>query len=102
MDLSPAEAILEYVLDDPASYCMVITRGSVRIAKLKGRAELSAEVNEFLKEVKAKQEAQSEARRLYEDLIGTVPGTKNKGRLIIVRDGPPEFVNDLETPARIN
>jgi CHAT domain-containing protein len=92
MELSPAEAVLEYVLDDPASYCMAITRNNVRVTKLKGRKALSAEVDAFLKEVKAKHEAQAEARRLYADLIDVVPGIGNKERLIIVRDGPLHLV----------
>ncbi|MBV9505850.1 MAG: CHAT domain-containing protein, partial [Acidobacteriia bacterium] len=92
MDLSPAEAILEYVLDDPASFCMAITRDGVHIAKLKGRTALSAEVDAFLKEVKAKHEARAEARLLYTDLVHAVPGIGNKERLIIVRDGPLHLV----------
>jgi CHAT domain-containing protein len=92
MDLSPAEAVLEYVLDDPVSYCMAITREGVQIARLKGRRALSAEVDGFLREVKAKHEALAEARRIYADLIGAVPGIADKERLVIVRDGPLHLV----------
>jgi CHAT domain-containing protein len=91
-DLSPAEAVLEYVLDDPASYCLAITHTSVRIAKLKGKAAISADVGVFLKEVKAKHAAQGEARRLYADLIDVVPETQHQRRLIVVRDGPLHLV----------
>jgi CHAT domain-containing protein len=92
MDLSPAEAILEYVVDDPASYCMAITRDGVRLAKLKGRKALFEEADAFLREVKAKHGAQAEARRLYADLIDAVPGIRDKERLIIVRDEPLHLV----------
>jgi CHAT domain-containing protein len=92
MDLSAAEVVLEYVVDDPVSYCMAITRDGVRVAKLKGKAALSAEVHGFLAEVKAKHEAQAEARQLYADLIAAVPGLENKQQLIIVRDGPLHLV----------
>jgi CHAT domain-containing protein len=92
MDLSPAEAILEYVVDDPASYCMAITRDGVHLAKLKGRKALFEEADAFLREVKAKHRAQAEARRLYTDLIDAVPGIRDKERLIIVRDGPLHLV----------
>ena len=91
-ELSPAEAVLEYVLDDPASYCLAITRTSVRIAKLRGKAAISADVDSFLKEVKAKHAAQAEARRLYADLIAVVPEAQHQRRLIVVRDGPLHLV----------
>ena len=91
-ELSPAEALLEYVLDDPASYCLAITRGGARIAKLRGKAAISADVDSFLKEVKAKHAAQAEARRLYADLIDAVPETQHQRRLIVVRDGPLHLV----------
>jgi len=87
-DLAPAEAILEYVIDDPASYCLVITHNSARIVRLKGRAAISAEVTGFLKEVKAKRPGQTEARRLYADLIEPVSEAGEKHSLIVVRDGP--------------
>jgi hypothetical protein len=32
--LSNSEALLEYVVDDPTSYCLVITRSRIRIANL--------------------------------------------------------------------
>jgi CHAT domain-containing protein len=84
--------VLEYVVDDPVSYCMAITRDGVRVAELKGKAAITAEVHGFLAEVKAKHEGQAEARRLYADLIAAVPGIEDKQRLIIVRDGPLHLV----------
>ena len=34
--LSAQEAVVEYVVDDPASYCLIVTRNSHRIARLAG------------------------------------------------------------------
>jgi CHAT domain-containing protein len=92
MQLAPVEALLEYVVDDPASYCLAVTRDSTRIHKLKSKAMISADAGTFLQEVRAKRNGQAEARRLYADLIDGLPEVKTKARLIVVRDGPLHLV----------
>jgi len=92
LQLAPTEVLLEYVVDDPASYCLAIARDHARISKLRSKAVISADADAFLKEVKAKHSGQAEARRLYADLIDVVPEAKDKRRLIIVRDGPLHLV----------
>ena len=94
-NLSPSEAVLEYVIDDPASYCLIrliITRKKYRIAKLAGKQTISPVVAAYLKEVKAKQAAHAEARRLYQLLLDLVPEAQSKEQLIIVRDRPLHLV----------
>ncbi|MBV9438332.1 MAG: CHAT domain-containing protein [Acidobacteria bacterium] len=86
-NLSASEVVLEYVLDDPASYCLVITHTQYRITRLSGTQTISAAVTAYLKEVKAKRLAGTESRRLYELLLGPVPEASQKEQLIIVRDG---------------
>src|ERR1039458_3603233 len=71
--LSNSEALLEYVVDDPASYCLVITRSSIRIAKLPAKGALSSLVVAYLGKLKAKDRADGEARHLYEVLLGGLP-----------------------------
>ena len=91
-NLSPSEAVLEYVIDDPASYCLIITRKKYRIAKLAGKQTISPVVAAYLKEVKAKHAAHAEARKLYQLLLDLVPEAQSKEQLIIVRDGPLHLV----------
>jgi len=55
--LSPSEAVLEYVIDEPASYCVVVTRENARIVKLQGKQVISPLVSAYLSEVKAKHSA---------------------------------------------
>jgi CHAT domain-containing protein len=90
--LSPLEAVLEYVIDDPTSYCVVITRENVRIVKLAGKQVISPLATTYLHEVKAKRAAHDEARRLYDVLVNPIPEAQSKKQVIIVRDGPLHLV----------
>ena len=85
--LSPSEAVLEYVVDDPASYSVVITRENARIVKLPGKQIISPLVSAYLSEVKAKHSAHDESRRLYDVLLDSIPEAHSKEQLVIVRDG---------------
>ena len=53
--LSPSSVILEYVVADPQSYCLVISHGSSHIVPLAGREHINALVATYLKAVKTKQ-----------------------------------------------
>jgi CHAT domain-containing protein len=90
--LSNSEALLEYVVDDPASYCLVITRASMRIVKLPGKGKLSSLVITYLNKLKGKERADDEARHLYDVLLGGLPGLQNAKQFIIVRDGQLHLV----------
>ena len=90
--LSPLEAVLEYVIDHPTSYCVVISRENVRIVKLSGKQVISALVTAYLREVKAKHAAHDEARRLYDVLLDPIAEMHGKEQLVIVRDGPLHLV----------
>lgn len=90
--LSPSEAILEYVVDDPASYCLVVNRENSHIVKLPGKQLISTLVSAYLNEVKAKHPSHDEARRLYDVLLNPIPEAQKKEQLIIVRDGSLHLV----------
>src|SRR6266404_3250111 len=90
--LSNSEALLEYVVDDPVSYCLVITRSSMRIVKLPGKQALSSLVITYLNKLKGKERADDEARHLYDLLLGGLPGLQNAKQFIIVRDGQLHLV----------
>src|SRR5713226_6080037 len=90
--LSNSEALLEYVVDDPASYCLVITRTSIRIVKLPAREAFSTLVIAYLDKLKAKERADDEARHLYDVLLRGLPGLEGAKQFIIVRDGQLHLV----------
>jgi CHAT domain-containing protein/cation transport regulator ChaC len=89
--LSISEALLEYVVDDPASYCLVITRTSMRIVQLPGKQALSSLVITYLNKLKGK-ERTDDARHLYDVLLGGLPGLQGAKQFIIVRDGQLHLV----------
>jgi CHAT domain-containing protein len=91
-NLSPSEVMLEYVIDDPTSYCLTITRSSSRIITLKGKAAISRDVNAFLSGAKAKHTVDLEARQLYQDLLESIPEARGKAHLVVIRDGPLHLV----------
>ncbi len=91
-NLSQSEALLEYVVDDPASHCLVITRTSMRIVKLPGKQELSSLVITYLNKLKAKERADEEGRHLYDVLLGGLPGLQGVKQFIVVRDGQLHLV----------
>lgn len=90
--LQPDEIILSYVLTEPNSYCLVVSRSGIRSAKLEGAKRIERAVEAFLREVRAKGTGQEPGAALYRLLLE--PAAINKGdRLIIVRDGPLHLVN---------
>lgn len=90
--LSSSEIVLEYIVDDPASHCLVITHEHARIAKLAAKQIISPLVTAYLSEIKAKHSAHDEARRLYDVLLAAIPEAQNTQQLVIVRDGQLHLV----------
>lgn len=86
LSLGPSEVLLEYVLDDPYSYCLVLRRDSSRVARLSGKQTIAPLVTAYLKAVRAKQSSRDSGRRLYDLLLGPVLELGEE-QLIIVRDG---------------
>src|SRR5260370_34156975 len=85
-NLSNSEALLEYVVDDPASSCLVVTRSSMRIVKLPGKQALSSLVITYLNKLKAKERADEEGRHLYDFLLGGLRGLQGARQFIVGRD----------------
>lgn len=85
--LSPSTVILEYVVADPKSYCLIITRSGARIAELPARQKIDALAEAYLKAVKMKQAADVEGRRLYDALLQPISEAKQKENLVVVPDG---------------
>ncbi len=90
--LPPNAALLEYVVTDPNSFCLAISRGGSHIVRLSSKARIEALVASYLKAVKTKLPAAQEARRLYDALVRPIPEAAQKNTLIIVRDGQLNLV----------
>ena len=85
--LAPSVVLLEYVIADPSSYCLVISRNGTRIVRLEAKARIEPLVAAYLKTVKAKLPALAQARALYDALLGPIRETAQDRTIVIVRDG---------------
>src|SRR5579862_7028294 len=88
-DLGGDEAFLEYVLTDPVSYCLAITRDHVEVLHLAGRSQIGKQVEAVLTALrKGGTDAGAEAA-LYATVVGPMASVvSSKTRLTIVPDGP--------------
>jgi len=85
--LFPDTAILEYVVTDPKSYCLVITHDRVRIVSLAGGNAIEGRVKNYLQLVKSHKDAHEEAESLERILLQPINEARAASNLIIVRDG---------------
>lgn len=84
----PDEAILEYVLAEPSSYCLALTRERAAIVKLPaGEAQIDESVSSFLAKITQGQYGRAEAHQLYSLLLAPVPDALRLQHLVIVPDG---------------
>ncbi|HLH29788.1 MAG TPA: CHAT domain-containing protein [Terriglobia bacterium] len=86
--LAQDELILEYVLDEPTSYCMVISRSSARIQKLASRSEIERRIKALLKAIREGQATLEHAKAAQEVLLAPLQtDLAHAHRLVIVPDG---------------
>ena len=87
-DLHPDEALLEYVLDDPTSFCISVTRRGAHIQVLPvGRKEVEQLVQQFADDVRAKGTGIESSKRLFRTLLEPIPEANTATKLIIAPDG---------------
>jgi CHAT domain-containing protein len=87
-DLHPDELLLEYVLDEPTSFCIAVTRRRPRVQTLPvGRREVEKLVQQFVDDVRTKGAAIEVSKQLYRALVEPIPEAKTATKLIIVPDG---------------
>src|SRR5262249_51770276 len=81
--------ILEYVLDEPQSFCLRISRSAVSIVTLPaGRKHIEDLVEQYLTAVRTENSTGDRSGELFSTLIEpSVVGQKEQSRLIIVPDG---------------
>ena len=85
--LAANELLLEYVVAEPHSYCLVISREFTRIIALANRETLEKLVAAYLKTLRMKGASKREGSELYTALLKDIPEAAKKHRLIIVPDG---------------
>lgn len=87
LDLRPSELLLEYVLDEPNSYVLVITDATVTQYTLKAKSYLEREVEEYRSTISKQKTDVRLAQRIFNDLLGPIPEYRRKQSIIVVPDG---------------
>jgi CHAT domain-containing protein len=102
------EVVLEYVLSEPNSYCVWISkqRASLQILPI-GRKQIEDLTQEYLNTIRAKRDDLVLAKQLYNFLLGSLPPEAGPERLIVVPDGilnllPFDTLRDSEGALLLN
>jgi CHAT domain-containing protein len=85
--LSPGEALLEYVLSEPSSFVLTVTSTALRIYSLPSGKEIGRDCKQYLREMTKKQTDIALARRLYNELVPATSEVNNASTFFVVPDG---------------
>ena len=102
-DLQPDELLLEYVLDDPTSFCVSVSRKGAYVRVLPvGHKVIEKLSQEFVDEIRAKGTGTELSKQLYTLLLKPIPEAATQTRLIIAPDGilnllPFEVLRDAQS-----
>jgi CHAT domain-containing protein len=86
-DLRPSELFIEYVLAEPRSYALAVTRTIVHSYELPPHTQLEAETTQYRSELTKGNTDLPLAQRLFNDLLGAIPEYRTNSDLIVVPDG---------------
>lgn len=84
--LADGELFLEFVLAEPASYCLIVARRSARVQHLAGAPALEAEVRSLVDKVRAGSDVSAEARVVGRSLLGPIKELATATRVVISPD----------------
>jgi CHAT domain-containing protein len=84
-DLPPGQAVLEYLLAEPHSYCLSVTRDHASIIEIPGKAQITKAVEAHLAAIKSRSEFRQSGRELFKMLFP--PGAAAARNLVVVPDG---------------
>lgn len=85
--LKSEEVVLEYVLNDPVSFSLAISRDQFQVFTLPSRQRVEAVVDRYLAEVRSRRSGVDEAKELHSMLLEPIPVWESKSHLIIIPDG---------------
>jgi CHAT domain-containing protein len=86
-DLGASELLLEYVLADPESYVLAVTRNAVRRYTLPSKLLLEEQSLQYRSVLIDRRTDSALAQTLFEELLGRIPEFKEKRAVIVVPDG---------------
>jgi CHAT domain-containing protein len=86
--LKSDEVLLEYVLDEPSSFCIAVSRTTASLRELPvGRKKIDKLVQRYVDDIRAKGTGTDDAEQLYAFLVQPIPETSTAKRFIVVPDG---------------
>lgn len=85
--LHPSEFILEYVLQEPTSMCLAVSRESVQRIVLASRHVIESEIAAYRIEIMHGRQGVQRARRLYDLLLAPISGLEQKRQITIIPGG---------------
>jgi CHAT domain-containing protein len=86
-DLGPDEVLLEYVLTEPQSYCLVITRSEATLAKLVGAQEIRKLVVDYRNSISQRDVHHKQSGRLASALLTPIAQYTTSREVVVVPDG---------------
>src|ERR1035437_8744537 len=91
-DLSRDEVLIEYVLANPHSYALAVTRNGVHSYELAARDELEALSMKYRSSIRDKRVDSALGGALFNELLAPISEFRNKSTIIIVPDGDLHFL----------
>ena len=85
--LAKDHVVIEYVLGEPHSYGLILTRDGMTSIELASGQSITALANEYLDGITKRRATAALGKRLFSELLGKVPGLRAARRLTIVPDG---------------
>ena len=89
--LRPGESLVEYVLDEKASYAIEINHAVLNIKTIAGRAQISQLSRSFVTAIRNGADSRPSGQDLYKKLIEPVV-SRDTSSLIVVPDGPLHLI----------
>lgn len=81
------EIVLQYILREPSSICLAISRDGVQGIELAPRSVIENAVKAYREEILQNRQGAQTARTLYNLLLAPIPGFGKKMRITIIPDG---------------
>ncbi|MDQ1470507.1 MAG: hypothetical protein QOJ99_1987 [Bryobacterales bacterium] len=85
--LAPNEVVLEYVIGDEKSFCLLITSNHQRIIPLPDRKTIDALTNSDLVAIRSGKSGIEEGKRLYSAIVAPLGDLPENADLIVIPDG---------------
>jgi CHAT domain-containing protein len=86
-DLRPTNLFIEYVLDDPTSYALVVTNSTIHRYELPAKAQIEQDATQYRSEIAKEKVDMPLGQKLFQELLRRIPEYKEKSDVIVVPDG---------------